>query len=119
MKFFSILHPDPNSTATQGPSMEFMSKMGEYIGPYMTNGKVIATGAMEPIQQATIVEPVKGMANVVDGPFTEAKELVGGWVLLNADSRDDAVQVAKDFIQLHIDHWPGWNGWSETHEVYE
>jgi hypothetical protein len=119
MKFFMILHPDPNSTAANGPSEQFMAAMGEYIAPQMASGKVIATGAMEPIQQATIVEPVAGKATVVDGPFTEAKELVGGWVIVEAESRDEAVAGAREFIQLHVDQWPGWNGYSEVHEVYE
>lgn len=118
MKFFIKLNLDPNSTAIQPPSPEFMGLMGEYVGKAFASGRVIATGAMEPIQQATIVEPVNGKASVVDGPFTEAKELVGGWVLLEADSRDEAIATAEEFVQLHIDHWPGWNGYGDVHEVY-
>jgi hypothetical protein len=118
MKFFSILRPDPDSTASDGPSQEFVALMGEYFATRMASNKVLATGAMEPIQKATIVEPVAGRASVVDGPFTEAKELVGGWVLIEAESRDEAVQGSKDFVQFHIDNWPGWNGFSEVHEVY-
>ena len=118
MKFFIKLNPDPSSTAIHGPSPEFMAIIGDYVGKAFASGNVIATGAMEPIQQATIVEPVMGKASVVDGPFAEAKELVGGWVLLEAASREDAIRTAREFVQLHIDNWPGWNGYSDLHEVY-
>ena len=93
--------------------------MGGFVGDAFASGKVIATGGMEPAQQATIVEPVAGKAAVVDGPYTEAKELVGGWVLLNAESRAEAIAEARRFIQLHIDNWPGWNGFGDVREVFE
>ena len=119
MKFFMLLHPDPNSTAVNGPSEEFMQEMGSWIGSQMATGKVIATGAWEPAQQATVVGPLDGRAAIVDGPYTEAKELVGGFVLIEEPSRDDAIKGAQEFVQFHIDNWPGWNGWSEVRQVYE
>ena len=118
MKFFISLVPDPNSTAVQQPTPEFYRIMDGYISKALATGKVIATGAMEPVQQATIVAPVSKKVRVVDGPYTEAKELVGGWVLVEADSRQHAIDSAAEFIQLHIDHWPGWNGHGRIQEVY-
>jgi hypothetical protein len=119
VKFFITLVPDPNSTAAQGPSAEFMSLMGGYVMKQMSSGKVIATGAMEPIQAGTVVAPVDHQARIVDGPYAEAKELVAGWVLVNADSRDEAIRGSEEFIQFHIDHWPGWNGRGVVREVFE
>ena len=119
MRFFISLAPDPDSTAVSGPSEEFMEMMGRYVVDHMATGKVIATGAMEPIQTGTVVAPVSGQARVVDGPYTEAKELVAGWVLLEADSRDEAITQAEEFIQLHLDHWPGWNGHSVVRQVLD
>ena len=69
-----------------------MAQMGEYVTRQMASGKVIATGAMEPIQAGTVIAPVDGKARIVDGPYTEAKELIAGWVLLEADSRDEAIK---------------------------
>ncbi len=119
MKFFITLVPDPASTASQGPSVEFMGAMGEYVTKQFASGKVIATGAMEPIQAGTVVAPVERQARIVDGPYTEAKELIAGWVLINADSRDEAIRGAQEFVQMHIDHWPGWNGQGVVREVLE
>jgi hypothetical protein len=118
VKFFISLVPDPNSTAAQQPTPEFYGIMDGYVSKALASGKVIATGAMEPIQQATVVAPVSREARVVDGPYTEAKELVAGWVLLEADSRKEAIDNASEFVQLHIDHWPGWNGHGKVQEVY-
>jgi hypothetical protein len=118
VKFFISLVPDPDSTATQQPTPEFYGIMGDYVSKAFASGKVIATGAMEPVQQATVVAPVRNEARVIDGPYTEAKELVAGWVLLVADSRDEAIDTASEFVQLHIDNWPGWNGHGRVQEVY-
>jgi hypothetical protein len=118
MQFFITLVPDPASTATEAPSDEFMAMMGEYVTRQISSGKVIATGAMEPIQAGTVVAPVEHAARIVDGPYTEAKELVAGWVLLSADSREEAIKQSEEFIQMHIDHWPGWNGHGIVREVY-
>jgi hypothetical protein len=96
-----------------------MASMGDYIGMQMGSGKVIATGAMEPIQAGSVVGPVSGQARVVDGPYTEAKELVAGWVLLEADSRDEAIAVSTEFVQMHLDHWPGWNGHGVVRQVLD
>ena len=117
MRFFITLVPDPDSTAAQGPSEEFIGAMGEYVMRQMASGKVIATGAMEPIQAGTVTAPVDGKARTVDGPYTEAKELIAGWVLLEADSREEAIAGSEEFIQMHIDGWPGWNGHGLVREV--
>jgi hypothetical protein len=119
MKFFITLVADPASTAVNPPSDEFMGIMGQYVGKALASGNVIATGAMEPIQQGTVVGPVGDKARIVDGPYGEAKELVGGWVLLQAADRQEAIDNAEEFIQLHIDNWPGWNGHGIVREVYE
>jgi len=118
MKFFISLVPDPDSTATQQPTPEFYGIMGDFVSKAFASGKVIATGAMEPVQQATVVAPVRNQARVIDGPYTEAKELFAGWVLLEAQSRDEAIDTASEFVQLHIDNWPGWNGHGRIQEVY-
>jgi len=119
MRFFTTLVADPGSTAVNPPSQEFYGVMGQYIEKQLASGKVIATGAMEPIQAGTVVAPVGGEARIVDGPYAEAKELVAGWVLLEADSRAEAISGAEEFVQLHIDHWPGWNGHGVVRQVLD
>ncbi len=55
--------------------------------------------------------------SVTDGPFAEAKEVVGGYAVLEARSRDEALAAARTFMRLHQQHWPGWEGECEIREL--
>ena len=54
---------------------------------------------------------------VTDGPFAEAKEVVGGYAVLEAKSRAEALEATRLFLQLHQQHWPGWEGECEIREL--
>jgi len=56
---------------------------------------------------------------VSHGPFTEATELVGGYAVYQVESREEAVTMATEFVQLHMDHWPGWEGSCEIRQIME
>jgi len=56
---------------------------------------------------------------VTDGPFTESKEVIGGWAILNADSKTEAVRIATEFMELHQKHWPGCEGESEVRPMFD
>jgi hypothetical protein len=56
---------------------------------------------------------------VKDGPFTEAKEVVGGYAQFELTSKEVAVESAKRFMELHRQHWPGWEGETEVRQMYE
>ena len=43
---------------------------------------------------------------MIDGPFTESKEIVGGYALMEVKSRDEALKYAREFMELHRKHWP-------------
>jgi len=55
-----------------------------------------------------------GKLKVTDGPFTEAKEVVGGYAIVEVKSRDEALKIARDFMELHQVHWPSFEGESEV-----
>jgi hypothetical protein len=55
---------------------------------------------------------------VIDGPFTESKEVVGGFAMMDLKSKEEAIEVAQRFIELHREHWPGWEGESEIRQVF-
>ena len=56
---------------------------------------------------------------MTDGPFTESKEVIGGWAILNADSKAVAVRIATEFMELHQKHWPGFEGESEVRPMFD
>jgi hypothetical protein len=59
----------------------------------------------------------KGKISVTDGPFTEAKEVIGGYAILESKSKEDAVRIGTTFMKLHADHWPEWEGESEIRRI--
>ena len=54
---------------------------------------------------------------MLDGPFTETKEVVGGYAVMEFNSREAAVQSAVEFMELHKKHWPGWEGETEVRQI--
>jgi hypothetical protein len=56
---------------------------------------------------------------VTDGPFTESKEVIGGWAILQTDSKDEATRIATEFMELHRKHWPGFEGESEVRPMFD
>jgi len=54
---------------------------------------------------------------VIDGPFTEAKELVGGYAIAEVETFDQAVEAARAFLEMSARHWPGWSGEAEVRQI--
>ena len=65
---------------------------------------------LQPLSKATRVRLANGKINVTDGPFSEAKEVVGGYSLIEAGSHAEAVALATRFMELHRIHWPEFEG---------
>jgi hypothetical protein len=83
------------------PSPELMTKMGEFIDEMTASGHLIATGAFAPIATGTTkISLSGGEFTVTDGPFTEAKELIGGWALTEFDTVDEAIEMTKRFLTI-------------------
>ena len=61
----------------------------------------------------------RGHLSVVDGPFTEAKEMIGGFAVFELESREAAVESAVRFMQLHKQHWPEWDGVTEVRQMFD
>ena len=94
MKFFMKTTPDLSKPPTP-PSPELMAEMGRFVEESFRNGTLVATGAMDPRTQR--IEHKAGQFTITDGPFTEAKEAVVGWAIVNADSVEAAIELSKKF----------------------
>lgn len=77
--------------------------MGELMGQWSQSGAFVSAAGLRPTSQGARVRSSGGAAKVIDGPFTESKEVVGGFFLLEASDKAAAVEMARRFVQLHID----------------
>jgi hypothetical protein len=97
MRFLSIYKcPEHNAP----PTPEEMARMGKLIEEWMKAGKLLSTEGCLPSSLGARVRVDSGNYSVSDGPFTEAKELVGGFAILDAPSREMAVEYAKEFLKV-------------------
>jgi hypothetical protein len=90
-----------------------MARMGKLVEEAMKAGYLLATEGCMPSALGARVRLADGKTSVVDGPFTEAKEVVGGFAILKANSKEEAVQQVKDFLQVAGD------GECELRQLYE
>ncbi len=96
MRFLSIyMCPERNTPPTQ----EEMARMGKMVEDWMKTGKLIATEGCMPSALGARVRVDNGKYTVSDGPFTEAKEVVGGLAILEAPSKEVAVGYVKEFLE--------------------
>ena len=76
------------------------------------------SGGLAPTAQSTRVRVSGGQLKVIDGPFTEAKEVVGGYALFDLKSKEEAIEGAVRFMELHRKYWPGWEGETEVRQIF-
>jgi len=88
--------------------------MDEFISESMRNGTLVDTAGLEPMAKGKRVRLTGGKLNVIDGPYAETKEVIGGYALVEAKSTDEAVAVATRFMDLHRVHWPAFEGECEV-----
>jgi hypothetical protein len=96
MRFLSIYRARERNTP---PTPEEMASMGKLIEDWMKSGKLLATEGCMPSALGARVRVDSGKYSVSDGPFTEAKEIVGGFAILDAPSKQAAIEYAKEFLQ--------------------
>jgi len=103
MRFLSMIRVDENSG--QAPSEQLMEDMGKLMDEMTRQGVLIRTAGLRPTKEGTRVRLRKGKLSSVDGPFTETKEVIGGFAILEAKSMPDAIELTKRFLQIHGDGW--------------
>jgi hypothetical protein len=88
------------------PPAALMEAMGEFVGDYVKSGKFIDGGGLMSTRRGKKVKLRDGKISIQDGPFSESKEIIGGYALLELESDAEALEVAKQFIELHRIHAP-------------
>jgi hypothetical protein len=103
MRFLSMVRINENSG--HQPSEKLMTDMGKLMAELTSEGKLIDTAGLTPTSSGVRVRLSHGKLSVFDGPFTESKEVIGGFALLEATSKDEAIELTKRFLRVHGDEW--------------
>jgi hypothetical protein len=112
MRFMTIYKPGEESTTP--PTQQHMEAMGKFIQELAQSGTLIQTdGLVHSSKGARVRLNADGSFKVVDGPFTEAKEIIGGYAIINAKSKAEAIELTKRFLKV------AGGGESEVREMHE
>jgi hypothetical protein len=116
MKFMMLVSPH---TKTQGPPpKELMDAIAILSEEAVKNHTMLGNGGLAPIEQSTRVRISKGQLTVTDGPYTEAKEVVGGYAEFELKSKEEAIEGAVRFMELHRKYWPEWEGELQVRQIF-
>src|SRR6202453_2552400 len=96
-----------------------MEAMGKCVEKSLEDGILVDAGGLLPSKDGVRVRLADGKITVTDGPFSESKEVIGGWAILKADSKAEAIRIANEFMELHRKHWPGFEGESEVRPMFD
>ncbi len=118
MRFMTMIKMDESGRLGETPSAVYEA-MGAFEQEGRVNGTLVELGGLLPSAAGAIVSLTDGKIRAVDGPFTEAKELVGGYAVIDVRSREEAVELGRRLMQIHLDHWPRWEGSCEIRQIAE
>jgi hypothetical protein len=103
MRFLSMIRLEENTG--QVPSEQLMTDMGKLIDDMTREGVLIRTAGLRPTAEGVRVRLRRGKLSTVDGPFTETKEVVGGFAILEAGSMQEAIELTRRFLRVHGETW--------------
>src|SRR5712692_1924088 len=110
MRFMYIVTPAQNKP----PTPELMEAVHKLADREIKAGRMLDSGGLMPRASGAQVRIRDGQLSVVDGPFVEAKEVIGGYAIFELPGKQEAVAAAVEFMQLHKDLMPGWEGTCEV-----
>ena len=109
MKYMMFIkHVEDYGNQTPPPGL--FEAMGEFVGDAIARGVMLDGAGLQPLANGTRVSLKGGRIRTTDGPFAEAKEVVGGYAVCECATREEAVELATRFMELHRIHWPGFEG---------
>ena len=114
MRFMMIVKSAENSGPPPKEMMDAMSKISEEA---TKAGEMIESGGLASTATGTRVRLSGGKLTVTDGPFTEAKEVFGGYAVMEFKSKKEAIDSTMRFMELHKKHWPRWEGETEIRQL--
>ena len=113
MKFLMLIK-HPESYRSQTVPQSLMDAMGEFVTANLKSGVLKDTAGLKPTSDGFRVRLSRGRLGTTDGPFSETKEVIGGYALVELPSKDDALEMARQFMDLHRVHWREFEGECEV-----
>ena len=118
MKFMMFIrHSEAHRADPIPPGL--MEAMGTFVEAGFKSGTLKETAGLKPTSEGTRIRSRGGKLSVTDGPFVETKEVVGGFAIVEVKSRDEALELATQFMELHRIHWPAFDGECEVRQFDE
>jgi hypothetical protein len=112
-----IKHTEDYRSGDVPPSL--YEEMGRFIEETTKSGNFVSGAGLQPSSAGARVSLKSGKISVTDGPFAESKEIVGGYAIIDARTRDEALALARRFMELHRKHWPTFEGECELRPLEE
>lgn len=116
MKYLSFMRHSEKYRDT-GPPAALGEAMGKLLEKFVKQGALVDTGGLAPSRDGFRMRLANGKLTTMDGPFAESKEVIGGWAILEAASKEEAVRLAAEFMDLHRTHWPEFEGECEVRPI--
>ena len=119
MRFMFIVKGPENYAMTGPPPTELYEAIDRSIQEETKSGKMVSFGGLYPTATGARMRIANGQIVTTDGPFSESKEVIGGFTIYNLSSREEAIAEAHKFMELHRVHWPTWQGEVEIRRLYD
>ena len=116
MKYLSFVRSS-EKFRNAAPPAALMQAMGELMEKFGKSGALVDTGGLAPSRDGFRMRLQNGSLTTIDGPFTETKEVIGGWAVLQADSKAEILRLTTEFMDLHRKHWPEFEGECEVRPI--
>lgn len=120
MRFMMIVKADPNYERGRPPDPALLAAIGQLSERMTQAGVLLQSGGLLPSSQGARVRVAGGKMSVTDGPFAETKEIIGGFAILEAASKEEAIRLGKEFMQVHVDVLgPSYEGTLEVRPMFD
>jgi len=120
MRFMMMVKADKDYEAGLPPSPELMAAIGKLTEEEIKSGVLLSNGGLLPSSQGARIRVEGGKLTVTDGPFAETKELIGGYAIIEAKSKKEAIELGSNFMKIHADILgPSYEGECEVRQMFD
>ena len=103
MRFMMLVKADKDFEAGAPPNPELMAAVARLATEATARGELVTAGGLLPSSEGVLIRVAGGKTSLIDGPFAETKELIGGYAIFDLKSREAAIESGRQFMQMHAD----------------